>query len=83
MLTLTPDVAHRLGVPSGTRGVAVTDVDPGGLADRLGLEQGDVIVSVNRQPAANVAVFQKLVKSLSPERRGVVGYFPTGSVPCS
>lgn len=65
VVALTPELVQRLGVPSGTLGVVVTDVDEGGLAERLGVEQGDVIVSVNRQRTPNVAAFQKAAKSIS------------------
>ena len=65
LTSLTSDLGGRLGVPAGTQGVVVTDVGEGGLAERLGLEQGDVIVSVNRQRVPSVAAFQKIAKSLS------------------
>ncbi|MBK8576706.1 MAG: PDZ domain-containing protein [Elusimicrobia bacterium] len=52
-------------MPPGTMGLAVIDRAPGGLAERWGVEQGDVIVSVNRQPVQTVAAFQKAVHSLS------------------
>jgi serine protease Do len=44
---LTPDVAEGAGVPRGTQGVIVTDVDPEGLAAESDLQQGDVIEKVN------------------------------------
>jgi serine protease Do len=62
---LTPEWAQRFGVPAATAGVFVTGIRPGGLAERLGVDQGDVIVSVNRQPTPTLVAFQKAVKSLS------------------
>ena len=50
---LTPDVARRLEVPSGTTGAVVTDVDPDGPAARSGLRPNDVILQVNRAPVSN------------------------------
>jgi serine protease Do len=50
---LTPDLARRLEVPSGTRGAVVTDVDPDGPAARSGLRPNDVILQVNRAPVSN------------------------------
>jgi Do/DeqQ family serine protease len=44
---LTPDLADQLQLPSGTKGVAVVDVDPAGAAAEAGLQQGDVIQKVN------------------------------------
>ncbi len=52
---LTPAMARRLGVPSGTQGAVVSDLDSGGAAMRAGLTPGDVILEVNRQPVASAA----------------------------
>jgi S1-C subfamily serine protease len=46
---LTPDVAERAGVPSGTHGVLVVDVDPTGRAADANLRPGDVIEKVDGQ----------------------------------
>jgi serine protease Do len=51
--TLTPDLAKQLGVEV-EKGVAITDVADGSLASLAGLQKGDVIVSADRQPVANV-----------------------------
>jgi serine protease Do len=52
---LTADRARRLGVPSGTTGCLVTDIDPDGSAARSGLRPGDVILQVNRKPVESPA----------------------------
>ncbi|HYG70156.1 MAG TPA: DegQ family serine endoprotease [Anaeromyxobacteraceae bacterium] len=46
---LTPEVARQLGT-SGDQGVVVADVTAGGPAERAGLQRGDIILEVNRQP---------------------------------
>ena len=46
---MTPDLAARLGLGAGARGLVVTDVDPAGAAAEAGLQPGDVIEQVNRQ----------------------------------
>lgn len=43
---LTADLAKALGLPS-PKGALVSDVAPGGSADRAGIKQGDVITAVN------------------------------------
>jgi len=48
--TLTPDLAAQLGLRRGTQGVAVTEIDPAGPAAQAGIQAGDVIQEVNRQP---------------------------------
>jgi Do/DeqQ family serine protease len=47
---LTPDLARQLRLPSGSEGVAVTDIDPSGAAARAGIQSGDVIRQVDGQP---------------------------------
>ena len=47
---LTPDLAAQLNLPRGTQGVAIQSVDPNGPAAQAGLQAGDVIQQVNRQP---------------------------------
>jgi serine protease Do len=46
---LTPEAAAQLGLPRGTQGLLVQDVDPSGPAAEAGLEPGDVIQQVNHQ----------------------------------
>jgi len=46
---LTGEMARSLGLP-GPQGVMVADLWPGGPAARAGIEQGDVIVSVDGEP---------------------------------
>ena len=47
---LTSDLAGQLGLPKGTQGVVVRGLEPDGPAARAGVQTGDVIVAVNRQP---------------------------------
>jgi serine protease Do len=56
-----------MGVPSGTTGALITDVDPSGSAGRSGLRPGDLILQVNRKPVANAA---EAVRALQAVRTG-------------
>jgi serine protease Do len=47
--TLTPDLAASMGLDPGTRGAVVAEVAPGGNAAAAGLEEGDVILEIDRQ----------------------------------
>ncbi|MEO5722597.1 MAG: Do family serine endopeptidase [Chthoniobacterales bacterium] len=59
---LTPQLAQRLDLPPGVRGVVVTNVD-----DASGeLRKGDVIEEVNQQPVGSVADYRKVVSALDP-----------------
>ena len=59
---LTPDLRKQLSVPPDTHGVVVTEVDPISPAAQR-VEQGDVIVSVNRMPVNSVAEFDEAAAS--------------------
>jgi serine protease Do len=61
---LTADRARRLGVPSGTSGAVITDVDQAGAAARAGLRPGDVILQVNRQAVASASEASKLLQEV-------------------
>ncbi len=59
---LTPELARRLDLPNGVRGVVVTSADdPSGE-----LRKGDVIEEVNQQPVASVQDYRQVVSSLDP-----------------
>jgi membrane-associated protease RseP (regulator of RpoE activity) len=60
---LTPQIAGQAGVPRGTRGVVVSDVQAGSAAAEAGLRRGDVIQEVNRQTVASVAEFDRAVRA--------------------
>ncbi len=60
---LTPELADRVGVPKGVRGVVVDDVNPNGRAADAGLQSGDVIEGVNRQPVRSVDELRTAVRS--------------------
>lgn len=47
---MTAEIAKQLGVSPTTQGVVVTEIDPNGSAADAGLQQGDIIVEINRQP---------------------------------
>ena len=51
--TITPALASGLHLPQ-TYGVIISDAVPGGPADKAGIKPGDVLVSVDGQPAENV-----------------------------
>lgn len=54
--SLTPDLAGGLGL-TNTPGVVVADVEPGGPAERAGVQIGDVIEAIDGMAVDNVSVF--------------------------
>jgi serine protease Do len=59
---LTSDLRRQLQLPANSRGVVVTEVDQSSHAAEAGLEQGDVIEAVNRQPVDNIQQFNNAVR---------------------
>ena len=58
---LTPQLAEELGLPRDLSGLVVQDIDPEGSAAGQGLQTGDVITTVNRQPVTSLADLKRLV----------------------
>jgi serine protease Do len=61
--SITPDLADRLSIPAG-KGVVVSDVKQGSFAEDVGLNRGDVVLEVNKQPVNNPDDFSKIESSL-------------------
>ena len=61
---LTPDIAQRLQLAPGARGVVVTSVDPASAAAAVDLEQGDVIQEVNHKPVASIEQYRQALAGI-------------------
>jgi len=59
---LTPEMARRLNLPPSSRGVVITEVDPDSGASDAGLQRGDLIEEINRQPIANASEFDAALR---------------------
>jgi serine protease Do len=51
---VTPALVEQLGLPEGTRGVVIEDIDPEGPAARAGVRRGDVILEANKHELDDV-----------------------------
>ncbi len=69
--TLTPDAARRLRAPSDAEGVLVSDVEQGSPAFRAGLQRGDIITRINRQPVRST---QEASRALSAVPSGSTAF---------
>jgi len=56
---LSPDIRQQLQVPGNVHGAVIEQVRPGSSADNAGLQQGDVILEVNRHKVSNPADVQQ------------------------
>ena len=61
---LTPDVRQQLQAPADVHGALVEQVQPGSSADNAGLQQGDVILEVNRKKVQNASDVQQALSSV-------------------
>src|SRR5213594_3467097 len=63
--SLTGDAALRFDLPV-SRGLLVTDVQPGSPAEKAGLRRGDVILEIARRPADDPANLYRVLGALKP-----------------
>lgn len=61
--SLSPEQAQRLGTPEG-KGVLVVDVKPNSFAEDIGMQQGYVILQINRQPVNSEEDYRKITSAL-------------------
>ncbi len=64
---LTPALREQLGLSANVHGVAISDLDPDSPAAAAGLQPGDVIENINRQPVSSVADFNRLAAGAKGE----------------
>jgi serine protease Do len=57
---LTAAIRDQLGLPANVTGVVIGQIDPDSPAAQYGLQEGDVIESINRKPVRNVGDFNRL-----------------------
>jgi serine protease Do len=65
-ISIRPATDQELEDTPDKRGVAVTHVEPNSFAEDIGLQDRDLIVSINRQAVANVDDVRKIQQSLKP-----------------
>ena len=60
---ITPDIRRELDLPARTKGVVISEVEPGSAAANSGLRRGDVIESLDHKPVTSAAEFERLASS--------------------
>lgn len=69
---LTGDLAASFGLTEN-KGILVAQVEPGAPADKAGIKQGDVIVSLDGQPVLNVGDFRNNIATSAPDSKHKLG----------
>jgi len=74
---LTPELAESFGM-ADAHGALVSGVEPGSPADRAGLKQGDVIVTLNGRQVIDGNALRNQVASTRPESTVTIGFLRNG-----
>ena len=77
---ITPDLADRLNIAAG-KGVVVSDVKQGSFAEDVGLNRGDVILEVNKQPVNTPDDFSRIESTMKSGQDVVFLVRPRGARP--
>jgi len=65
---LTPQLAARYKISGVKHGVVVVEVMEGGLAEEIGLQEGDVILEINRKKIEKMKDFEKAIREAKVEK---------------
>jgi S1-C subfamily serine protease len=63
---LNPAIAARVGMPSNTQGVVITQVVQGSPAAQAGLQAGDVVTAIDGQPVQSDTGFARILNAHQP-----------------
>jgi serine protease Do len=61
---LTPEMRDQLQTPGNLHGAVIEQVQPGSSADNAGLQQGDIILEVNRHKVQSAADVQQALQNV-------------------
>jgi serine protease Do len=63
---LTDALRKQYSIDNEVSGVVVAEVDPASQAASEGIQEGDVVQEINKEPTTSVKDFNKVMKSLKP-----------------
>ena len=75
---LSPDVREQLQVPSEIHGAVVEQVQPGSSADNAGLQQGDIILEVNRHKVQSASDVQQALSNVQKGQDALILVWSNG-----
>ena len=58
-------VRQQFGLPSNTKGLVITSVDPNSFANRIGIKAGDILVELNGEPVLSRTDIQGVLQDVS------------------
>lgn len=76
---ITPTILERLGLQTGTKGVVITEVEPGSPAQDAMLMEGDLIIEVAQKPVTNVREFYKQMEDNAQPGKAILIRFVRGN----
>jgi serine protease Do len=76
---LTPQLAARYRISGIKQGVVVLGVEDGSIADEIGLQEGDVILEINRKKIENLKDYEKAIREANFEKGALFQLHRRGS----
>lgn len=64
---LTPEITKQLGLGRNEKGVVITRVESGSVAEEVGLQRGDLIMEVNRKPVRNTEDYDAILSKIKKD----------------
>jgi serine protease Do len=75
---LTPEVREQLQAPRDVHGAVIEQVQPGSSADNAGLQQGDIILEVNRHKVQSASDVQQALANVPKGQDALVLVWSNG-----
>jgi S1-C subfamily serine protease len=75
---VTPELAEQFHIPKDSKGVVVDDLTADGPAEKAGIKQGDVIVSVNGRPVETQDDLRLTISEMAPGTPAMVSIVRDG-----
>jgi serine protease Do len=75
---LSPEIRDQLQAPSDLHGAVIEQVQPGSSADNAGLQQGDIILEVNRHKVQSASDVQQALSSIEKGQDALILVWSNG-----
>ncbi|HEX3819966.1 MAG TPA: Do family serine endopeptidase [Candidatus Sulfotelmatobacter sp.] len=78
LANLTPEMRDQLQAPRDVHGAVIEQVQPGSPADNAGLQQGDIILEVNRKKVQNASDVQEALANIPKDQDALLLVWSNG-----